>query len=114
VAKDTGVAFRLPLGRWFALTAEGRARLVRDAGAVPCPDAYGTAKITAGTAPVGFALLIGARLAVRVTGEATQLDLRFAGNGTLSNGRDGNPAAVDVRAATDRYLGGTATLAVLY
>ena len=111
---DPGVALRVPLGSRVALTAEARALLVRDAGALERPTAYGTTKITAGTATAGIEVILGARLALRVAAEATQLDLTFAGNGTLSNGRDGNPATIDVRGATDRYLGGAATLAVLY
>jgi hypothetical protein len=111
---DPGVAARVPLGPWLALTAEARVLLVHDAGAVERPDAYGTTKITAGSASAGFELLLGARFAVRVVGEATQLSLKFAGNGALSNSRDGNPATIDVRGATDRYLGGSATVAVLY
>jgi hypothetical protein len=111
---DPGLALRLPLGRHVAFTAEGRALLTTNAGPIQRPDQYGTAKITAGTASAGLELILGDRIAVRVAGEATQVDLKFSGNGMLSNSRDGNPATIDVHTATDRYLGGSATLAVLY
>jgi len=111
---DPGLALRLPLGRRFAFTLEGRGLLVTSAGAVQQPDQYGTTKLYGGTGSAGVELLFGNRVAVRVAVEATQLNLKFDGNGALSNNRDGNPMTVDVSQALDNYFGGSATLAVMY
>jgi hypothetical protein len=111
---DPGLAFRLPLGGRLAVTLGGRALLVTSAGPIQRADQYGPAKILGGTASASLELILGDRIALRVAGEATQLDLTFAGTGTLATSRDGNASTIDVRGATDRYLGGVATLAVMY
>lgn len=111
---DPGLAFRLPLGGMFAVTLGGRALLVTSAGAIQRADQYGPGTILGGSASAGLEIMLGNHVAVRLAGEATQLDFSFAGTGTLANSRDGNAQTIDVRGATDRYLGGAATLAVLY
>ena len=111
---EPGVAFRLPLGRWLALELSGHALLARSAGPIQRPDQYGQASIAGGDASAGVDLVLGDRIALRLAGEATLLRFTFAGTGMLSTNRDGDPSTIDVRGATDRYLGGSATLAVLY
>ena len=111
---DPGLTFRLPLGRVLAVTLGGRALLVSTAGAIEHPDQYGKARVYGGSATAGIELVMGNRVTVRLVGEATRLDLKFAGTGTLSNSRDGNSYSIDVRGATDLYYGGAATLAVMY
>jgi hypothetical protein len=63
----------------------------------------GAASVLGGSASAGIELAIGWRIAVR---EATQLQLKFTGNGQLSGSRDGDSSSVDVRGANDRYYGG--------
>ena len=111
---DPGLAFRLPLGERFALTLGGRALLVTSTGQIQRADQYGKANIFGGAATAGLEAMFGNHIAFRVAAEATQLAFKFAGTGQLANNRDGNAATIDVRGATDRYLGGAATLAVLY
>ena len=111
---DPGLAFRLPLGRRFAFTLEGRGLLVISAGAIQNPDQYGTTKLYGGAGAAGLELILGNRIAVRLAAEAKLLSLQFDGNGALSNNRDGNPMTVDVSQALDSYFGGSATIAVMY
>jgi hypothetical protein len=111
---DPGLSFRLPLGSLFAISVGGRGLVVTAAGPIQRPDQYGTASAIGASASAGFEVLIGRRIAVRAAAEATQLQLKFTGNGQLSNSRDGDSSSVDVRGATDRYYGGTATIAVMY
>jgi len=111
---DPGLAFRLPLGRWFAFTLEGRGLLILSAGSIQQPDQYGTTKLYGGAGSAGFELIFGNRVAFRFAVEGKQLNLTFDGNGALSNNRDGNPMTVDVSQALDSYFGGSATLAVMY
>jgi hypothetical protein len=111
---DPGVAFRLPLGAWIAVTLAGRALVVTDAGPIQRNDQYGATQLLGGTAAAGVEVLLGNRVAVRIAGEATALQLQFSGNGALANNRDNDPSTIEVRSATDRYLGGAATLVILY
>ena len=111
---DPGLAARVPLGRRVSLTAGGRALLLTSAGAIANADQYGRAHVPGGSASAGIEVMIGNHLALRVAGEATQLDLKFYGSGMLSTSRDGDPSTIDVHGAVDRYYGGDATLALLY
>jgi hypothetical protein len=111
---DPGLAFRLPIGRMVAITLGGRALLVTTAGAIQRTDQYGPASVLGGSASAGLELVFGSHVALRIAAEATQLDVSFAGSGALATSRDGDPSTIDVRGATDRYIGGAATLAVLY
>jgi hypothetical protein len=101
---DPGVVFRMPVGQMFAVTATARGFLATTAGPIQDPDQYGTTTILGGTASAGFeAMMLRNRIAVRVAGEATQLSLDFQGNGARA-----------AKSGTDRYLGGSATVGVLY
>jgi hypothetical protein len=111
---DPGLAFRLPLGRRFAITLEGRGFIVLDSGELQNADQYGTTKLYGGTGSAGLELVLANRFALRVAAEVTSMNLAFDGNGALSNNRDGNPATIDVSRAIDSYFGGSATLAVMY
>ena len=51
----------------------------------------------------GFDVVVSSHVALRVSGEDTQLDMKLYGNGTMAAPH-----------ATDRYIGGAATLAVFY
>jgi hypothetical protein len=111
---EPGVAFRLPLGRAVALTVSGRYLLVSSAGAVSDPAQYGPGSVYGVEGDVGLEFALGQHVAFRLAGEFTQIAFSFDGTGAMANDRDGNPGTVDVFGATDRYIGGVATFAVLY
>jgi hypothetical protein len=105
---DPGVMFRMPVGSMFAVTLAGRGFLATTAGPIQNQDQYGTTKVLGGTASAGFEIMaMRNRIAIRVAGELTQLNLDFEGNGLLSTGGQ-------AKSASDRYLGGNATVGVLY
>jgi hypothetical protein len=110
---DPGAALRLPLGPRLAVTLAGRGLIALSAGAIQRADQYGGTQLYGATASAGLEILFGDTIALRIAGEATELLLKFSGNGALAN-RDSDASTIEVRGATDRYLGGAATLAIVY
>ena len=110
---DPGAALRLPLGPRFAVTLAGRGLIALSAGAIQRSDQYGGTQLYGATASAGLEVRFGDSIVLRVAGEATELLLKFSGNGALAN-RDADASTIEVRGATDRYLGGAATLAIVY
>ena len=109
-----GIEFRIPLSRHVALLFGGQAILLTGAGEIQQLSSYGQARVTGGQGSAGVDIVITNRFALRLVGEFAQLGFKFTGNGVLSNDRDGDPSQQDVFGASDRYLGGAATVAVLY
>ena len=109
------LGFRIPIGGMVALVGQGDALFVSKAGPIQKAESYGKAKIFGFSGQGGFEVIIMNRFAVRALFELTQIGYDFQGTGgMLANSRDGDPASVDVGGATDRSIGGVATLAVLY
>jgi len=111
VVIDPSVRFRYPVTARLAATLGVTGLLVADAGDILNADSYGQATAYGVQGVVALDVLLGKRFVVRVAGELSQIAFQFKGNGTLSN-PDGN--ATEVTGMTDRSLGGTATLAVVY
>lgn len=111
---EPGVDVRVPLGKTFALRAGGRAMLLKSAGPIQGESSYGRAHIAGGNAMVGLDVAVAPRVTLRFAGEAAELKMTFYGTGAETNARDGDPTTIDVGGATDKYFGGSATLAVFY
>ncbi len=111
---DPGINFRIPIIPQLALTFGGKALIVVDAGPIQQPESYGRAKVFGGAGQAGLDIVLGNRFAIRLVGEFVQVGFAFTGTGMLSNNRDRDPASKDVGGASDRSVGGAATLAVLY
>jgi len=111
---DPGINFRIPIIPQLALTFGGKALIVVDAGPIQQPESYGRAKVFGGAGQAGLDIVLGNRFAIRLVGEFAQVGFAFTGTGMLSNNRDRDPASKDVGGASDRSVGGAATLAVLY
>ena len=109
-----GVALRVPVAPTVALVAMGRAMLISDAGSIVTGMQYGQAKVFGFEGQAGLDIVLGDRFAIRLVGELAQVGYNFTGVGTLANSRDNDPSTKDVGGATDRAIGGAATLAVLY
>jgi hypothetical protein len=105
---------RVPLIPSIAMFVGGGALLATGTGAIQSTAQYGRAKVTEGEADIGFDIVFARRFALRLSGEFAQVGFAFTGNGAQSNDRDGDPSTPDVGGATDRYIGGAATLAVMY
>ncbi|MBL9019229.1 MAG: hypothetical protein JNL83_33885 [Myxococcales bacterium] len=111
---DPGLSIRIPLIRQLALTFGGRALIITDAGPVQQPTSYGRAKVFGAWASGGIDIVLGNRFAIRLTGEFQQVGFAFTGTGDLARNRDMDPDTKDVGGMSDRSIGGSATLAVLY
>lgn len=109
-----GLALRIPFAKAVALTLDGRAFAVTSAGPIQNLDQYGQAKVTGGQIQAGLDIVIKDRFAVKLGVEYAQFGFAFVGNGTMAVNRDGDANSKDVGGAADRYIGGAATLAVLY
>jgi len=111
---EPGLDVRVPVGNTFALLAGGRATLLRSAGEIQNNDSYGRAHITGGRATIGLDVAFSSHVAMRLAGEAALFKMTFYGTGQQAINRDMDPTTVDVGSATDRYYGGSATVAVYY
>lgn len=111
---DPGITFRIPIIPQLALTFGGKALIIIDAGPIQKPESYGRAKVFGGSGQAGLDIVLGNRFAIRLVGEFTQVGFAFTGTGMLANNRDRDATTKDVGGASDRSIGGAATLAVLY
>lgn len=111
---EPGAALRVPVAPAIALVAMARAMLISDAGSIVTGTQYGQAKVFGFEGQAGLDIVLGDRFAIRLVGEIAQVGYTFTGVGELAKNRDNNPATPDVGGATDRSIGGSATLAVLY
>jgi hypothetical protein len=111
---DPGLAIRIPFIPQLALIFGGRALIITDAGPIQQPTSYGRAKVFGAWAQAGFDIVLGNRFAIRLVGEFQQVGFAFTGTGDLSRNRDMDPDTKDVGGLSDRSIGGSATLAVLY
>ncbi|HLL22868.1 MAG TPA: hypothetical protein VK427_12090 [Kofleriaceae bacterium] len=110
-----GLGFRVPLGQMFALVGYGEALLVSKAGPIQKAESYGRAKIFGASGELGFDVVIAQRFLLRASFEYTQIGFTFEGKGgMLTNSRDNDPTTKDIGGATDRSIGGLATLGVVY
>ncbi|MEO8554051.1 MAG: hypothetical protein ABI678_28950, partial [Kofleriaceae bacterium] len=111
---NPSLEFRIPVVKQLALVFGGEGILLTSAGPIQNLDSYGQAKITGGSASVGIDVVLMKHVGFALRGEATQIGYAFTGNGALANNRDMDPSSKDIGGAADRYLGGSATIAILY
>ncbi len=111
---DPGLAIRIPLFSAVALTFGGRGLIITDAGPIQAGTSYGRAKVFGAWAQGGLDIVLGNRFAIRLVGEFQQVGFAFTGTGDMARNRDNDPDTKDVGGASDRSIGGSATLAVLY
>ena len=112
-ALDLGATFRYPVAAKIAVGVGVRGMLPLTAGTVQENTSYGQATAYGVAADVGVDILLGKRFAVRIAGELMQTTYSFKGNGALSS-VDADATTQEVKGLTDRSLGGSATLGVLY
>ncbi len=107
--------FRIPLGiPNIAILSLNDLMLVKDAGRISDADQYGRAKVFGIDSQAGLDITIKRRFALRLMAEFTQIGFTFTGGGQKSRNRDGDATSIDIGGATDRSIGGVATLGVLY
>jgi len=111
---DPGLSIRIPFVPQLALIFGGRALIITDAGPIQQPTSYGRAKVFGAWGQAGFDIVLGNRFAIRLVGEFQQVGFAFTGTGDMARNRDKDPDTKDVGGLSDRSIGGSATLAVLY
>jgi hypothetical protein len=111
---DPGIAFRFSVTRAVAFVAGGRGLLITRTGPIQDGSSYGRATVYGAQALAALDVVLGARFALRFSGELVQIGYTFDGVGALSNGLDGDPSKPDVGGLADRSIGGAATLAIMY
>lgn len=111
---DPGLSLRVPLGSRLAVSAGARALLLLGAGDIQNADQYGSAVAYGGDASAGIDVQLTSRFLLNLSVLASLVQLQFDGNGELARGRDQDDASVDVGTASDRYLGGAASLGVVF
>jgi hypothetical protein len=113
---DPSLMFRMPVTRMVAFQIGGRGLVITGAGPIQGPTSYGRARVYGGEAVAAVDVVLGSHLALRFSGEYTQIGYSFMGGGTtsLANNLDNDPTSLDVGGLADRSIGGAATLAVIY
>jgi hypothetical protein len=111
---DPGLSIRVPLGSRLAVSAGARALFLLAAGDIQNADQYGSAVAYGGDASAGIDVQLTSRFLLNLSVLASLVQLQFDGNGELARGRDQDDASVDVGTASDRYLGGAASLGVVF
>jgi len=111
---DPGVAVKYALGPTMVLGGGARFLLITDTGEMQAPTQYGGATVTGLDVEGGLDYQVAPKILVRAVGRLTTIGYAFAGNGDLTNNRDGNPATTDVSGARDTYFGGFASGVYLF
>ena len=111
---DPTLQFRLPFSPRIAMSFVAGALLLTGAGDIQTQAQYGQATVTGAEGGISLDILITQRIGVKLGFDAAQIGFKFKGNGVMTNDRDGDPSNQDVGGASDRYLGGAATLSVMY
>ncbi|MFT3699384.1 MAG: hypothetical protein QM831_39920 [Kofleriaceae bacterium] len=111
---DPGLEFRIPITWRFSVMFGGKGIFLTNAGPIQDLTQYGQATITGGEGDLGIEVLFTKHIGLTLRGEFTQIGFKFKGNGQMTFDRDGDPTSPDVGGAADRYIGGAATIAVLY
>ena len=99
-------------GEELALGARGLS--VLDSGGIQSTSSYGQATVFGAEGLAAVEIQVTPRFVVRLAGEFTQIGYAFTGIGARSGNVDGDPTTKDVAGLTDRSIGGSATLAVVY
>jgi hypothetical protein len=102
------------MGPKLVLGAGARFLLITDTGSMQTPEQYGGATVTGLDLEGGVDYQVGPKLLVRVVGRLTTIGYAFAGNGELTNNRDGDPTTTDVSGARDTYFGGSGSAVYLF
>lgn len=109
-----GLVGRFPVAPTVALGAQARGLLVFDAGSIQTAQEYGQATVTGVDSSLYVDVLLGKRFALKAALDFAIIGYSFTGNGAKAIGRDGDNTTKDVGGASDRYVGGSLTMAVLF
>ncbi len=109
-----GLVGRFPVAPTVALGVQARGLLVFDAGSIQTAQEYGQATVTGVDSSLNVDVLLGKRFALKAALDFAIIGYSFTGNGAKAVGRDGDSTTKDVGGASDRYIGGSLTMALLF
>ena len=111
---DPGATFRMPVTARIAVALGVEGLIVLDAGGIQSNSSYGQATVFGVQGLAAVEIQVTRRFVVRLAGEFSQIGYAFTGIGARSGNVDGDPTTKDVSGLTDRAIGGSATLGVVY
>ncbi|HUQ08382.1 MAG TPA: hypothetical protein VM261_38085 [Kofleriaceae bacterium] len=111
---DPGVSVKYMMSSKIVLGGGARFLLITDTGRMQEPDQYGGATVTGVDIEGGLDYKVGPKMLVRGVARLTTIGYAFAGNGELTNNRDGDATDTDVSGARDTYFGGFASGVYLF
>jgi len=111
---DPGVGVKYMMGPKMVLGGGARFLFITNTGRMQQPDQYGGATVTGLDIQAGADYQVAPKILVRAAVQLTTIGYAFAGNGELTNNRDGNAATTDVSGARDTYFGGFASGVYLF
>jgi TolB-like protein len=111
---DPGVGVKYMMGPKMVLGGGARFLFITNTGRMQEPDQYGGATVTGLDVQAGVDYKVAPKILLRVAGQLATIGYAFAGNGELTNNRDGNAATTDVSGARDTYFGGFASGVYLF
>jgi hypothetical protein len=110
-----GAWLRVPVASSVAVFGGADGLLIFQAGGIQRSTSYGPAKVYGVEGTAGVDVALARQIALRIGLEVSQIMFKFTPQGpTMANNRDSDPGTQDVHGATDRSIGGTVTVCVIY
>ncbi|HEX3759065.1 MAG TPA: hypothetical protein VHW23_10180, partial [Kofleriaceae bacterium] len=114
-AASPGAWLRVPVSSTIAVFGGADGLLIFNTGAIQTNMSYGAASVYGLEGTAGVDIGLTKQIGLRIALEYSQIMFSFtAKSPTLANNRDGDPTSLDVSGATDRSIGGTAMLCLMY
>jgi opacity protein-like surface antigen len=114
-AVSPGAWLRVPVASSVTVFGGADALLIFEAGAIQTSASYGPATVYGLEGAAGVDIALTKQIGLRLALEYSQIMFKFTPKGsTMANNRDGDPSTQDVNGATDRSIGGTAMLCLVY
>jgi hypothetical protein len=111
---EPGLGLRYPVTPHVIIGADVKLMLIPTTGQIQEASQYGAASVYGFEGALAADYLVTSNLFVRAAGRFETIGFSFAGNGTQTNTRDGQPDTQDVQRARDNYFGGFVTVGYLY
>ncbi len=109
-----GASVRVPVSPSITIFGDLDGMLLLDTGPIQKTTSYGPSTVYGLDVVGGVDLALAKQIGLRIALEYSQINFSFNGKGTMASNRDNDPTTQDVMAATDRSLGVSATLGLVY
>jgi hypothetical protein len=114
-AVSPGAWLRVPVASSVTVFGGAGGLLIFEAGSIQKATSYGPASVYGLEGTAGVDIALARQIGLRFALEYSQIMFKFTAKGpTMANNRDGDPATQDVNGATDRSIGGTVMVCLMY